>query len=422
MGQLPPTPFQQGKAHDTREALASGGNQWQGTNQTSQIQNESIPATPEQSQHASQDIPGLGGNSHQFGEESRQQLSEGNHDPAAQPSLHNDAATQRHALAQAALVQRSASMKRLGVLPSAEQIDALFDMDTPPASPIPVERLQHLPPIATRRDSLTQGSSAQLASSHGTQSGANRESYLPQHSGLQFKSGKLTQHRQHNVPETSLHGGSFRMQSECSSSACDEGNTSSLVHSASHEEGIIRELLEQGHDDVDYDVPNIDDLETGNDGSKAMNTQELHGILGQHGYKLPARLVSQPEEGGSDGDAEGDDEDEADDESDDGELDASDPFNASAENMFKVIVRLTCMLCTVSQPLFNPPVGCVVCCLHMSLLCVQSWCLVLLVPDCQALTRQAAWKYKRLLLDCSYTYLNIAASVDLFTMKFCCCC
>ena len=336
-------PFEQEKAQEVQDQDAFGGNQRQRRNLMSQVQAESVPATIELPQHAGGIKDGLasGGNSnwHQFGGSLEGRHNGRNQEihQAAQSSLQTDISAQRKALQQAAMVQRSSSMKRLH-LPSAEAIDALCDMDLPPGSPIPVERLKLLPPIATRSNTHAYESSGHLASSSGTQTSGIPESYIPQHS-MHLKLGRGNQSRQCDAPESSLNAGSSRLQSECGRSAYDEGNSSGLVHSVSHEERIMQDLLEEGNDDIysnNYDAPSADDVDAGTDSSKALNTRDLQGILGQHGYKLPGYRGPQTEDEGSDGDADGDDEEEADEDDSDGDLDPSDAFDGAADPAFKV--------------------------------------------------------------------------------------
>lgn len=100
----------------------------------------------------------------------------------------------------------------------------------------------------------------------------------------------------------------------------------------------MREMLEEGNDDMSCDIA-MDSQQHDRDdegpGSRAeqLNTLELHGILGQHGYMLPELAGEQEEEEESDGDddADGDDNDDLDDNEEDEEAD-----EASDKNLFKV--------------------------------------------------------------------------------------
>ena len=306
----------------------------------SQVEPESVPATPEQPQHFGGNQEGQG-----LGRDFEGRQSGGNLDQQA------DAVAQQRALQRAALGQRTSSIIRTLNLPTAEDIDALCDMDLPPGSPVPIETLKHLPPIATSSSSNAHDSCGQLVPSSGTQNSVRPESYIPQHGNLNFKLGRGSHSRQYDLPESCVNAGSFRMPSECSSSAYDEGTSSGLVHSVSHEERIMQDLLEERNDDMyfqNYDVPIQDNADVGNDSSKIMNSSDLQGILGQHGYKLPLSMGPQEDEGVSDRDADGDDEDDADDDSDDGDLDAADSFDVSSDAVLKVSHLMRCLMCSTS--------------------------------------------------------------------------
>ena len=258
----------------------------------------------------------------------------------------------------------SAPAKMYG-LPSAEDIDALCDMDNPShhrsqgmpsnvrlhdnAAYQPINMQHALAPVATTlppaavQDDVIEGPSVS-----GFHSTYTNDMAAPQHSSSQFKrtlSGHSRQSFPPNRPELPepsmpyLQGS--RLQSECDSSAFDEGASSTLIHSISNEEQNMHDLLEDDNDDIFYNV--MDTQQHGSDmgevshrAQQQLNTMELHGILGQHGYKLPELAGDQEEEEESDGDDGVGDEDLDDPDVDDDDEDDEE----SNKDIFKVCIHL----------------------------------------------------------------------------------
>ena len=203
------------------------------------------------------------------------------------------------------------------ILPSAEDIDALCDMSLLDMSGTAITPAQPVSGLPDMHDSISQtyASSGQQPSSAGTRgsavhafdlppssgsqgSSAMPESYLPQRSRLHVNLGRgngnsssrkqLAGASHSEVPELSLRASSFRVQSECSSSAYDEGTSSGLQHSVSNEERMMHDLLEEGNDGAFFnscEPINVDEQEV--NANTVLNTRDLQGILGRHGYKLP---------------------------------------------------------------------------------------------------------------------------------------
>ena len=246
-------------------------------------------------------------------------------------------------------------------LPSAEDIDALCDMDNPGQSHLnlnaayePAEANLRLAPSLTGTTANPYQESADRPSSSNTvQNTHNIDMYTPQpggssQQGLLTQLGQYTSSSTFETPEAPmLHSQSFHPQSECDSSAYDEGASSTLIHSISNEEQIMQDMLEEDHDDGFY--TNLDvqqhDREDEAHGNRVeqLNTMELHGILGQHGYKVPELAGEQEEAEDSDADGEdGDGDEDLDDNDEDYEEDG-----ISDKNLFKVFSRLilTMYLC-----------------------------------------------------------------------------
>lgn len=268
--------------------------------------------------------------------------------------------------------------ERLTGLPSAEDIDALFDMDTP-SHHAPGNNKHHqvngmcppmypaLPPV------LTHSSGASSLADRPSKPGGvpslyPHDSSTPQHSSSsQFKHGLSRQpfppsSSRPDVPESSAPcSHSFRLQSECDSSAYDEVASSTLIHSISNEEQSMHDLLGDDNDDIFYNVMDTQqhDPEAGVERHRMpqLNTMELHGLLGQHGYKLPELAGDQEDDEESDGDdGVGDgDEDLDDPDDDDDDEDASKAIfkvGARTKRLF-VFIRLERCLwqncCTVCK-------------------------------------------------------------------------
>lgn len=258
----------------------------------------------------------------------------------------------------------SQGQAKFHALPSAEAIDALCDMSSDShhaESATPASQLHQtaanqqemaagssLAPVLTNSAAAAYNeSAADMQSGSGGQAAHINGASAVQHtSSSQYKQGSSTQAHPHTLscqyeaPESSMpYPQSFRMQSECDSSAYDEAASSTLIHSISNEEQIMREMLEEGNDDMSCDIA-MDSQQHDRDdegpGSRAeqLNTLELHGILGQHGYMLPELAGEQEEEEESDGDddADADDNDDLDDNEEDEEAD-----EASDKNLFKTM-------------------------------------------------------------------------------------
>ena len=270
---------------------------------------------------------------------------------------------------------RSPAYTQLFGLPSAEDIDALCDLDTfspqqpqafPPPLPVhdntayhPDERHHALAPVMTTGSAALENEAAQHMP--GVPKLWAVEAVTPQHSSSQFKSTPLGQHRQSfppnslfsrsNLPDSSMpYSQASRLQSECDSSAFDEGASSTLIHSISNEEQNMHDLLGDDNDDMFYNVMDTQQpgSEMGDGGLRAqqLNTMELHGILGQHGYKLPELAADQEEEesDGDDGLGDGDED------IDDPDVDEDDEDEDASKAIFKVDVALTGMYEHNSSP------------------------------------------------------------------------
>ena len=242
---------------------------------------------------------------------------------------------------------------RLTGLPSAEDIDALCDMDTPShhASGTNNKHQQDieicppmypaLPPV------LTHSSGGVALADRSSRPGAGapglypHDSSTPQHSSSsQFKPGLSRQafppSSRPEAPESSSVP-CFRLQSECDSSAYDEGASSTLIHSISNEEQSMHDLLGDDNDDIFYNVMDTQqhDPEAGLERHRMpqLNTMELHGLLGQHGYKLPELAGDQEDDEESDGD---DGVGDGDEDLDDPDVDDDDEDEDASKAIFKV--------------------------------------------------------------------------------------
>lgn len=329
------------------------------------LQSRSVPATPEPAAEIGGNGAASGGKSHFGWTQPGQQAGGVGRDVEPSPAGHS----QQQMLLPAALpalARQSLSSKgqaNFCALPSAEAIDALCDMSSDShhaesansasqlhqtaANQQEMAVRSSLAPVLTNSAAATYNESADMQSGSGGQAAHIDSASTTRHTGSsQYKQGSSTQTHPHTLssqyeaPESSMpYPQSFRMQSECESSAYDEGASSTLIHSISNEEQIMREMLEEGNDDMSCDIA-MDSQQHDRDdegpGSRAeqLNTLELHGILGQHGYMLPELAGEQEEEEESDGDddADGDDNDDLDDNEEDEEAD-----EASDKNLFKVL-------------------------------------------------------------------------------------
>ncbi len=332
------------------------------------LQPQSVPATPEPTAEFGGNTVGLGANV-QLGNSGTE------HGIANRAAGVSPAAAHRQQMLLPEPLGRQvvpSGRSKLYGLPSAEDIDALCDMDNPshqsqqmdPSTqthphavfnPADMAPTTSLAPILTSSTADTYDESADRPSSSGTQNTYTNDVYTPQHSSTsQFKRGPVAQSRhfaspsRYEAPESSVpHPQSFRMQSECDSSAYDEGASSTLVHSISNEEQIMQDLLEEDNDDIFYNN-NMDTQQHDREGERTgnrveqLNTMELHGILGQHGYKLPELAPEQEEEEESDGDADGEDGD-GDEDLDDNEEDEEDDI-ASDKSIYKVGFTAECRI------------------------------------------------------------------------------
>lgn len=318
---------------------------------------QSVPSTPQPAAESGGNGAALGGNVSQQGLVGRGVGGSPNGAPQQQMLMPE---------AVPALSRQSLSpsgQATFSSLPSAEDIDALCDMNivhaslhsesaklgsphhqtaaaesavlAPDSSLAPK---MHLAPILTNAAPGMYLGSAEGPSSSGVQTMPVSGAFMPQYtSSSQFKQGtpaqarQLTPAGQFEAPESSVpYSQSMRIQSECGSSAYDEGTSSTLIHATS----------EEGNDDIFYDN-SMDaqqhDRDDEGPGRRAeqLNTMELHGILGQHGYKVP-ELVGEPEEeeesdGEDEGDGDEDLDDNEEDDADDGDDDSSD------KTMFQVL-------------------------------------------------------------------------------------
>ena len=257
----------------------------------------------------------------------------------------------------------SQGQAKFRALPSAEAIDALCDMSDGSHHAESAKAASQLHQTAAYQQEMAPSSSLAPVLTNSAAAAYNESADTPSHSGgqaahingasvvqhtssSQYKQGSSMQAHPHTLssqyeaPESSMpYPQSFRMPSECDSSAYDEGGSSTLIHSISNEEQIMREMLEEGNDDMSCDIvmdSQQHDRDDEGPGSRAeqLNTLELHGILGQHGYMLPDLAGEQEEEEESDGDndADGDDNDDLDDDEEDEETD-----EASDKGLFKVL-------------------------------------------------------------------------------------
>lgn len=254
--------------------------------------------------------------------------------------------------------QRAPAPKsKLFGLPSAEDIDALCDMDNPShlsSSADATAQLHHNPAFETApimAPILTSGAGdyddgADRPSSSGLLNTYSNGAYAPQYSSSStFRPAPITHSRPNPVSTrqdaaeaSNAYAHSLRLQSECDSSAYDEGSSSMLIHSNSNEEQNMHDLLEEDTDDIFYTQHGGHPDDMHNTQAEQLNTLELHGILGQHGYKLPELAGEQEEEEEeSDGEAEGDDDADGDEDlDDDNELDDEDD-EGSEKNLFKTM-------------------------------------------------------------------------------------
>ncbi|KAL3152402.1 hypothetical protein ABBQ32_001454 [Trebouxia sp. C0010 RCD-2024] len=293
----------------------------------------SIPATPEMAELGGETVSGGRATLVQDGRAAWQ----------SPPSVQQQMLLQ-DALSSPARPERSpAPSGKLSTLPSAEDIDALCDMDKPslPADIFPASGHSHvdrmyqsahpaLAPVLTHGSGGTHDDLADRPSRVGVPSSYPNEASTPQQSSSHSRHSLSRQHfppNRSDMPESSARCcHSFRLQSECDSSAFDEGASSTLIHSISNEEQNMHDLLEDDNDDMFYNAMDSrqNDQEVGVDRHRTqqLNTMELHGILGEHGYKLPELAVDQEEEEEeSDGDEGAGDEDLDDPDVDDDEDD-----------------------------------------------------------------------------------------------------
>ena len=150
----------------------------------------------------------------------------------------------------------------------------------------------------------------------------------------------------------------LRLQSECDSSAFDEGASSTLIRSISNEEQNMQDLLEDDNDDIFYNVMDTQqhdaDMADSRHSAQQLNTMELHGLLGQHGYKLPELAGDQEEEEESEGEGEdgaGDCEEDLDDpDVDDDEEEEDDEDSSKA--IFKVYLTVLSRVASKAEPKF----------------------------------------------------------------------
>jgi len=329
------------------------------------LQTRSVPATPEPAAEVGRNGAASGGKADFGWTQPGQQPGGVGRDVGPSPA----GPSQQQMLLPAALpalARQSLSLQGQAsfcALPSAEAIDALCDMSSDShhaesansASQLhqtaayqqEVAPSSSLAPVLSNSMAAAYNESANTPSCSGGQAAHIDGASTVQHTGSsQYKQGSSTQAHPHalasqyEAPESSMpNPQSFRMQSECDSSAYDEGASSTLIHSISNEEQIMQDMLEEENDDMSCDNA-MDSQQHDRDdegpGSRAeqMNTLELHGILGQHGYMLPELAGEQEEEEESDGedDADGDDNDDLDDNEEDEEAD-----EASDKNLFKVL-------------------------------------------------------------------------------------
>ena len=316
------------------------------------LQPQSVPATPE--------MANSGGNAAPSAPEQGRAVW---HSPPASPH-------QQMFMPEALSLQTnqgsfSAPAKIYG-LPTAEDIDALCDMDNPShqhsqgtpsdirlhdnAAYQPIKMQHALAPLATTAPTAVQDDATDRMSVPGFQSTYTNDIAAPQHSSAHLKhttSGRSRQPFPPNRPEMTEPSMPYlqasRLQSECDSSAFDEGASSMLIHSISNEEQNMHDLLEDDNDDIFYNVMDTqqDGSDMGDAGHRAqqqLNTMELHGILGQHGYKLPELAGEQEEEEDSDGD---DGVGDGDEDLDDPDVDDDEDDEESSKAIFKVCFHVS---------------------------------------------------------------------------------
>ena len=249
-----------------------------------------------------------------------------------------------------------ASSSKLTGLPSAEDIDALCDMDKPShrVQGLPENQHRHderlyqpmhpgLAPVLTHSSGATHDDLADRPLKSGVPNSYTTDASTPQHSSSHFKQCSRQQFppNRSEMPESSVPcSHSFRLHSECDSSAYDEGASSTLIHSISNEEQSMHDLLGDDNDDIYYNVMDTrqhdSDMAVDRHRTQQLNTMELHGLLGQHGYKLPELAGEQVEDEESDGDDIGGDGDE---DLDDPDGDDDDVDEDANKAVFKVGVR-----------------------------------------------------------------------------------
>ena len=219
--------------------------------------------------------------------------------------------------------QPPATGRRLSGLPSAEDIDALCDMDNPSHHASSMREGRHvqddrmcqpmhpaLAPVLTRSSAAAHDDLAERPSKSGLPGTYTHDASTPQHSSSShFKRSLARQNFPPNrldMPESSMPcSHSFRLHSECDSSAFDEGASSTLIHSISNEEQSMHDLLVDDSDDIFYNVMDTQQdpqMSMDRHRTQQLNTMELHGLLGQHGYKLPELAGEQEDDEDSDGD------------------------------------------------------------------------------------------------------------------------
>ena len=99
----------------------------------------------------------------------------------------------------------------------------------------------------------------------------------------------------------------------------------------------MHDLLGDDNDDVFYNVmdtqQHIQEMGVDRHRTQQLNTMELHGLLGQHGYKLPELAGDQEDDEDSDGD---DGVGDGDEDLDDPDVDDDDDDENSSKAIFKV--------------------------------------------------------------------------------------
>ncbi|KAA6426932.1 MAG: hypothetical protein FRX49_03256, partial [Trebouxia sp. A1-2] len=278
------------------------------------LQTQSVPATPPQS---AAEIGGngaaVGGKPH-FGCTESGQQSEGVGRDVGPSSAGHSQQQMLLPAALPALARQSLSSQgqaKFRALPSAEAIDALCDMSSDSHHAESANTASQLHQTAANQQELVPGSSlapvltysptAAYSKSADAKSGSGgpaahiNDASAEQHtSSSQFRPESSTQAHPHTLssqyepPESSMpYPQSFRMQSECDSSAYDEAASSTLIHSISNEEQIMREMLEEGNDELSCDIAmdsqqhDRDDEGPGGT-AEQLNTLALHDILGDN--------------------------------------------------------------------------------------------------------------------------------------------